>query len=84
MITETGGKTHVYHGRKSMTRIKGNSADISTLNTEVTGSCHGTNGIRTRTIFFYCLTLGRVTYKMTQCPGGHGGCTGVCVYARTE
>lgn len=29
--------------------------------------------------FFNCLTLGRVNYKMTQCPGGHGGCTGVCV-----
>ena len=40
-----------------MTRIKVNSEDISALNTEQIGSYHGTNGIRTRRIF-YCLTLG--------------------------
>ena len=41
-----------------MTGIKVNSEDISALNTEQIGSCHGTNDIRTRRIF-YCLTLGR-------------------------
>ena len=41
-----------------MMRIKVNSEDISTLNTEQIGSYHGINGIRTRRIF-YCLTLGR-------------------------